>query len=343
MRTARCPALLLASAAILLGGCEKRPQGKTLRLATALPRSHPTGAALLVFRDRLETLTRRSMTIRIAYAGEEGSAGEIFAKCRSGELDMAHVPVGPLAGPLPAVAALGLPFIWEDAGHQHRALDGEAGQIIRQEVRAGGLDILGFLDAGPRSLTTRKGPIVRPDDLDSLRIGVTDSPMGVATIEALGARAGPVEFRGVRDALSAGTLDGWEHNATTVMSVRTSDVGCRHFARTEHASPPDVLIAGADFLAALTELERGWVEQAARETVLRQREMWQAAERESLRRLADSGVTLSDVDHPAFRERTQAVGARAYATGGERFRKVVDQIRRAATATAPATQTSPGG
>lgn len=325
---------------IALTGCENRPQPKVVKLATVLPRSHPSGAALLVLRDRLQTLSGGQMTADIAFDSVLGGAQEALAKCQDGELDMAHLSIANLGNIVYTANVLAMPFLWRDSAHQHRALDNQIGEILKKEAPPYDFEILGFLDAGTRNLVTRSGPVSRPADLEGMRIRVMDSPLMADTLSALGANPFPLEQSKVYAALKAGEIDGWENNALTVMAFKTHETGCTWYARTQHFSIPDVVIAGRAFLAGLTAEQRRWLDQAVQETVERQRQIWQQSERQVMQEMADKGMQVTDVDLEAFRESVQPVYDRYYATHGESFKGLVEQIRSLAEgpSSAPATR-----
>ena len=66
---------------------------------------------------------------------------------------------------------------------------------------------------------------------------------------------------------------------------------------------PDVLIISQKVWEKLTEQEQQWLQQAADESVVVQRQLWAESERESLEFVQEAGVTILYPDKEPFAER----------------------------------------
>lgn len=320
----------LAAAGASAGGCGSRdaagPAPLVIKMGTVLPESHPTAAALRVFRDRIEALSGGSMTAHLFFSSALGDADETIELCRMGDVEMAQVSAANLSVYAPLANALAMPFIWDGPEHQFRALDGEVGRIVREHVAPLGIEILGYFDAGTRNISTRRGPIRTPADLRGMKIRVMNAPLMVATIDALGGSAVAMNQGEVFTALQMGVIDGWENNPMTVATFRMYETGCIHFAWTRHFSIPDCLVAGRSFLDRLTDVQRGWVIRAAADTVAAQRRMWRESEEQALEQMRTGGMKFNEVQAGLFRDRVRGIYeeyARRY--GGE-FRSLCDLI-----------------
>lgn len=327
IRCAPIACLLAVLAISALPGCKERdvPPG-TIKIGTVLPESHPTAAALKHFKRRIDELSGGRMKVDIFYNSQLGSADEVLELCRMGDVEMAQVSAAILGIYVRSSHVLAMPFIWRDSEHQTRVLDGPVGEIIRDHARELGMEILGYLDAGTRNISTKKGPITRPEDLRGLKIRVMNSPLMVSTIDALGASAMALNQGEVYTALQMGVIDGWENNPMTILTFRTFEAGCKYFAWTRHFSIPDMLVAGAPFLRRLTPQEREWVKTAARETVIEQRRMWRESEEQAIAELQAAGMTFSEVDPEPFRVRVKGIYAQYERRYGEEFARLVKMV-----------------
>jgi tripartite ATP-independent transporter DctP family solute receptor len=303
-----------------------RPQGILVKVAAPLNRAHPSAASLLYFQERLEELSGGAMTVDLFFNSQLGSASESLELCRMGDVEMTMVSVSELTPYVPLANAIAMPFIWEDTDHQFRALDGEIGAVIRREARPRGMEVLAYLDAGTRNITTLTGPIERPEDLSGMNIRVLPSPLMVATIQAIGAGAMVLNMGEVYTGLQMGVIDGWENNPTTIATYRMWETGCIYFAWTHHLSLPDLLIAGGPFYESLDEQQRQWLEQAAVETGLKQRELWLESEERSLQQMKENGMYINEVDPDAFRDRVQPLYEEYFRRYGAEFRALCEQI-----------------
>ncbi len=336
---------LVGGFALLAGGCGRQdvPGRKVIKVASVLPDTHPSGAALTFFKQKLEELSGGQMSAQIFFNGKIGDPYNTLEQCQNGLLDITHVSTANITRMAFMANVLAMPFIWHDTDHQHRVLDGEVGEAIRNEVKPYDVAILGYFDAGTRNVTTRKGPVTRPDDLANMKIRVMDAPLMIETINALGAQAIPLKQDEVYHALETGLLDGWENNSNTVLAFKMYETGCKYYACTRHFSIPDVLVAGGPFLKELTAQQRKWLDAAVAQTVVKQRQLWEESEQQVLKTLAERGMVMNDVDLDAFRARVKPIYDKYSEERGPEFKGLVDKIQAAFTAPASAPATAVAG
>jgi TRAP-type C4-dicarboxylate transport system substrate-binding protein len=68
---------------------------------------------------------------------------------------------------------------------------------------------------------------------------------------------------------------------------------------------PDVLIISTVIWNKLTDQEKKWLQKAADESVIKERELWAASEKESLQKVQEAGVTIIRPDKAPFAEKVQ--------------------------------------
>lgn len=324
-------ALLAACLACLAGGCTRSetpaPPARLIKLGTVLPDSHPTVQAMRFFKDRVESLSGGRLKVNLFPSSQLGSADEMTDGCRTGDVEMAQISAAVLAEYIPLANALSMPFIFRDAEHQARVLDGEV--LTMLNLRAGelGLEVLGFLDAGTRNITTKKGPITSPDDLRGLKIRVMDAKLMVDSINALGASAVAMNQGEVFTALQQGLLDGWENNPQTIVTFRMYETGCVYYAWTRHLSIADLFLASRRFLDSLGGEERAWFDQALDETIDKQRAIWKEETEKALALMSDKGMRINELDTAPFRARVEPIYDKYSRLYGEEFRLLCERIR----------------
>jgi TRAP-type C4-dicarboxylate transport system substrate-binding protein len=174
---------------------------------------------------------------------------------------------------------------------------------------------------------TKNGPIECPADLDGKKIRVMPSRLMIDTLNAMGASATDMAQGEVYSALQTGLLDGWENNPPTCLSFKMYETGCTHFAWTRHLAIPDVMLLNKDYFTQLTEQEKQWVTQAARDTVSEQRRLWNEGEQQAVARLREANMTFNEVDMAAFRSAVASVYAKYYEKYGATFKQTCEEIR----------------
>lgn len=320
------PVVILA-----LSGCKPAdaPGSRPLpvKLGSVLSATHPTVQSLKFFEKRLEELSGGRFDVIVFPASQLGSQDNMIDGCRTGDVQLAQVSTATLAEYVPLANALSMPFIFRSPEHQARVLDGPAGSMLDERSQAIGVEVIGFLDSGTRNITTKKGPIRRPEDLRGLKIRVMDSKLMVETVNALGASAVAMNQGEVFTALQQGVIDGWENNPQTIVDFRMYETGCTHFAWTRHLAIPDVLIASKAWLDGLTEEQRGWILAAGKETVQMQRALWRTETEKALATMMEKGMRINEVDATAFQSRVDAIYKEYNERNGESFRALCELIR----------------
>jgi TRAP-type transport system periplasmic protein len=132
-----------------------------------------------------------------------------------------------------------------------------------------GVEGLGVLADGLRKPVGVKRAVVHAADRQGIRFGTVKSDRQTDAIRALGAT--PVEvFRRARlEALSSGTLDGFEMNLLLYQNTASAQAAPYVTANVNLWPQMDVLLANPDRLARLSEQQRSWLTQAAQDATER--------------------------------------------------------------------------
>lgn len=304
-----------------------------LKIAHTLPVSHPVHAGIERFAERVEAYSGGTMRFDIFPNGQLGSETQTLEQMQSGSLDAAKVGGATLGSFIPVSKIFSLPYLFRDGEHYWNVLNGPIGRDLLDELAVNGNDQpsgfrgLTYYDAGSRNFYAQK-PIRSPRDLQGMKIRVMNDPVAIDTMKAMGASPTPIAWGELYTALQQGVVDGAENNPPSFVSSRHFEV-CKEFSMDHHSRIPDVLVISEITWAKLSEEQRGWIQKAADESSLFQREAWAAGVAESLAEMATHGVTVHEVDLQPFIEATESV-RRRYAEGPireylERIEAVAEQ------------------
>jgi len=287
------------------------------KLASVLPESHPVHKALVMFADKVKEKTNGEAVITVFPAGQLGQEKDYIEGAKLGSIEFTKVSAAPLGQFAKSLQVLSLPFIWKDADHQHKVLDGAIGERLMKDLEPNGFKGLAFFDAGFRSVTTSKGAVKKPDDLKGLKIRVMQSEPLIESINAFGATAVPMGQSEVYVALQQKVIDGWENNEPTVISFNMQEVA-KYYSYTRHVSIPDILIMSHQvFDAAPPEIQKAILE-AAKETIPEQRKIWADYVEQAKTQLKEKGMEFNEVDNiqdfqakaqPVYKKYEAVVGA----------------------------------
>lgn len=284
----------------LSGTAGDRP--RVLKLGHGLPTEHPVHAAMQYMADRVRELSGGSLEIGIYPSGMIGSEAECLKQVQNGQIDLAKTSSAVLESSVPEMVALGMPYLFRDDDHYWKVLLGPIGRELGELPK--GMRALTYYDSGRRSLYTVKKPVHTPDDVRGLKVRTQQSRCAMDMILALGGAPTPIPWGELYTALSQGTVDGAENNLPSFDTGRHLEV-CRYFIMTEHSQVPDMLMISRATWESLSPEQRRWLEQAAAESTVKQRELWKEAETTARAKSLEQGVKFIEVDKKAFAEKTR--------------------------------------
>ncbi|HHB79868.1 MAG TPA: TRAP transporter substrate-binding protein [Saprospiraceae bacterium] len=291
---------------ILFSQCVGNQGHKELKLAHGLPVGHPVSKAIEYLAKRCDEISGGELTIKIYPSGQLGSEQQNVELLQLGSLAMTKVSAAVLEGFSQDYKPLGLPYIFRDKKHYFDVCDSEIGKDILLSTQKKWLRGMCFFDAGSRSFYSTKKQIKTPDDLKGMKIRVMKSKTAMDMVEALGGSPTPLSWGELYTALQSGVVDGAENNPPTFYNSHHFEV-CKYYTLDEHASIPDVLIMSQVVWDGLTPKEQEVLQQAVNEAVVKQRELWAAAEEEALTELKKAGVTIFRPDKTLFSDKVSAM------------------------------------
>ena len=294
---------VLLFSTILLASCSSEPK-KTLILAHGLDTKHSVHIAMEYMAAQLEELSEGKMNIMIYPSQQLGTERQCLELLQIGSVDITKVSAAVMEGFAPVYKVLSIPYIFKDREHGYLVQDGEIGQRILQSGGEFWLRGLCFYDSGSRSFYTKDKPILKPEDLDGMKIRVMSSPTSIEMIKLMGGAATPISWGELYTALQGGVVDGAENNPPSFYLSHHYEV-CKYYSINEHTSIPDVVLISTHTYNKLNEQEKEWLNEAVRRSVIYQRELWQESEKESLAAVKEAGIEVHYPDKEAFMEKVK--------------------------------------
>jgi tripartite ATP-independent transporter DctP family solute receptor len=297
---------LAAGAVLLLTGCDRVGEAVVIKLAHGLDTSHPVHLAMVYMDERLREKSGGTMQLDIYPSGQLGTERENLELLQIGSLGMTKVSSPVLDGFAPAFRVFGLPFLFRDEAHRIAVMEGDIGRDLLVSTERFRLRGLTYYDAGARSFYTTRRPVHRPEDLSGLKIRTQESPIAMRMVAALGGSATPIPLGEIYTALQQGVVDGAENNPPSFHLMRHYEVA-RYYTLNEHTAVPDVLLVAMQVWEDLTPAQQGWLQEAADESFVYQRGLWNEATEEALRAVEAAGVEIIRPDKTAFSERAAPI------------------------------------
>ena len=278
---------------------------------------YPTVAAVKHMSELLEKASGGKHKIKVFNKSALGTEKETIDQVKIGALDFTRVNVGPMNAICPLTQVPTMPFLFNSIEHMRKVLDGPVGDEILKSCEPAGFIGLAFYDSGARSIYAKKA-VKTLADAKGLKIRVQQSDLWVALVGAMGANPTPMPYGEVYTGLKTGLIDAAENNIPSFDTAKHVEA-VKIYSKTEHSMAPEILVMSKVVYDKLSPEEQKWVREAAKESVVFQRQKWDEQEAKSLANVKAQGAEIVEVDKKSF----QAAMAPVY----EKFMTTPDMKR----------------
>ena len=322
--------MLLALCLLLLPGCRAAETPVVpeliLRYADNQPEDYPTIMAAKYFADLVEERTDGKIRIKIYENGQLGNEISVFEQVQFGGIDFARVSTSTLAEFVPDTEILQLPYLFADADHMWRILDGEIGDELLEMIHS--VDVIGlsWFDAGARNIYTRS-PVTSLEDLAGMNIRVQESDFISRMVRLWGAVPVQLAYGDVYSALQTGKIDGAENNWPSYETMQHYEVA-GYYTVDEHIRIPEIQICAKHTWEQLSENDRQIILECARQSALYERQLWTEREGQARENALKNGaqeIYLDTEEKEKFKEAMMPVYEQFYADYGEEIEQILAQ------------------
>jgi tripartite ATP-independent transporter DctP family solute receptor len=255
---------------------------------------YPNTIALNKFAELLDKKSGGKLKLKMYHAGTLGSQSDAIEQVRLGGLEFANFSLGPLGPIVPEANVVSLPFIFKDTDHVWRVLEGKAGEMINAGLEKKGLISLAWYNGGARSFYNSKKPIKIPADVTGMKIRVMNNDLYSGMVAALGGNPSPMAFSEVYQSLKTGVVDGAENNWPSFESTGHYEVA-KYYSISQHLIIPETLCINADVFKSLSADEQKILREAAQESALLQRKLWDERSKASEKKVTSGGAVINAI------------------------------------------------
>lgn len=302
------------SAAVVCAGIPVRARAQNtiaLRISSSLTADH--NSAHYIWYQRFAANLKTAAGSRVASDffpnSQLGKEADVVQQVKVGSIDIMLTGSSIWATVAAEFGMLDLGYVFDSYAHMARALDGGVGASLAEILRSRtGCTIMGWgSHFAARSVYT-KAPVKSLAELKGVKLRVLPTSAFIDTFKLMGAVPTPIPFNELYTAVQTGVVDGFEHDASTVLATKLYEV-TRHCFLTEHLFPPMVAVIGKRGLDKIPADIRAAFLQAAQEASLYQRA--QAAEKgraafEELRKLGITFHPMAKPERDALRKQMEA-------------------------------------
>lgn len=280
----------------------------SLKVGSDVPTSHPVTVRLLEAAARILADTGGQVEMKVFPNNQLGSDTDMLSQLRNGALELLSMPGVVLATLVPAASLNGVGFAFNDYPTVWKAMDGELGQYIREQINKSGIVVMDKIwDNGFRQVTTRPKPVSTPDDLHELKIRVPVSPMLVSMFKALGSSPTSINFNELYSALQTRIVDGQENALILLETAKLYEVQ-KYCALTRHVWDGYWLLANRRSWGSLPPELSAIVAKHLDRAALDQRNDSEALGASLQSDLTKQGIVFNEPDIAPFREALRKAG-----------------------------------
>lgn len=306
----------------------------TIKIAHSSPAINDRAElSLQVFKKAVEERSEGRIVIETYPGSQLGGERELLEGVQMGSIEMANLSTGPFPGIFPKIMAFDLPYLFKTTDVAYEVLDGPIGDEIRQSMLdETGIRAVAWGENGFRHFTNKDYAIVKPSDLENLKIRTMENPAHMEMVEALGGSASPLAFGELYSALQQGVMDGQENPVSLIESMRFYEV--QNFVTLDgHVYNPHILIINEDFFQGLPEDLRIIIEEEAKAWTPVNRQMNFDQEAVGIDNLKGYGMEITELtpeQKQAFQDATVPVyDMIKKEIGEELYNKMLDAVKEA--------------
>ncbi|HEX4986673.1 MAG TPA: TRAP transporter substrate-binding protein [Burkholderiales bacterium] len=299
-----CKSLALALLAFA-AGCSAHAADMTLRFGTPFVTNSNLHKAMEKFAEIVGKESGGKIRVQVYPDSQIGDIQQLIAGMQLGTVDMSYLGVGN-SGQLKGCGALNvsyLPYLFKSKRAAEESLNGPIFQeLYEQCAQSSGVRIFAVGgDRSPRAIVTTKGPIMKPEDLNGLRLRIPPIPIFRDTFEAVGVKVVPLGLNEVYMALSRGQVDGQDNGFDLTLTFRFHEVS-KYWSATDHCYDLGAFYVSERRWKTFTPEQQALFRRAAAEGGKLATRLGEEFDKKGLEELKKAGVTYVVPDRAAFQK-----------------------------------------
>ena len=279
----------------------------TLRIGHNTAVGTPLDLGTKRFGKLVEERSGGKIVVRDYPGGQIGNEQQMIEGLQLGTLDMAGIIGSTYGNVLPEANVLGVLYVFRDPAHMRKAMQGPVGdQLAAALLKKTNIHIMSSAwYYGTRQLTSNK-PVKTPADMVGMKLRVVPVPIFEACWRAVGATPTPVDFKDLFTALQTHAVDAQENPLATTKGGGIHLVN-RYLSLTDHLVANVIIAMSDDLYRRLQPDQVELIKTAVRDAGTYHDELAVKSEQDLLAEFKAGGVTVTQPDKAAFREKVKDV------------------------------------
>ena len=251
-------ALIASMAALPLAAADV-----TMNVGFGAPEESLYGRFGKIFQTKVAEMSGGDIEVKLRCCNQISSEDEAFKAMQLGTVDGFFITANNVSPHWPLMDVTVLPYIFQNAEHLDRVLNGDVGKMMKDKLQADtSVHLLAFGPALYRDFYNSVRPINTMADMQGLKIRVPKNEVMIATFEAFGANPVPLAWSETPTALQTGTVDGGDNGTSFIRDMKFFEFE-PHLVILEHFVAFAPLFASDAFMKRLSDEQRALIQDAA--------------------------------------------------------------------------------
>ena len=278
----------------------------TIKIGHVLNAEHSWNTNLVGFADEVKKETSGRVNIQIYPSGQLGNEKDVIEGLILQTIDGGLIGGGSFQSIDPKFGIEALPYAWPTHEAAYKAYDGKIGNSLLAILAKKGIVGLSWWENGFRHITNNKKPIVKPSDLEGIKLRVTPDKMRLDTFKLLGAAPMAINFGELYSSLQQGVVDGQENPYAIIYSSAFYEVQ-KYLSKSSHIWGSALLCVNDSVWKKLSDKDQATVKKLAAKWCTIQRKQTIAQEDDFLNKLKAKGMKVNEIDKAAFQKAVQPI------------------------------------
>jgi TRAP-type transport system periplasmic protein len=274
-----------------------------LKYGHDLPADHPVNVRSVEAFARIKAATKGRVQIKSFPTSQLGSDPAMLSQLRSGALEMLAFPGAFLNSVVPLASIENLAYAFPNREAVFRAMDGELGKVIRDEIQSKGIVVFqNIWENGFRDITTSTKPIRSVNDLAGLKIRVSPGKIRIDTFQSLGASPTPISLSELYTSLQTHVVDAQENPLLLIEQQKFYEVQ-KYVSMSDHIWSGYWTLVNQDVWNRMPKDIQTIVSTEMNKAVILARNDNVILNRSVRDKLTRRGMIFNDVDKDSFRKK----------------------------------------
>ncbi len=223
-----------------------------IRFATIAPEGTPWSEQIEGIQKRVEAQSQGRLVFKPYLGGQLGGEVETLRSLRRGRIQAWGGSAGALSSLVPELQLLELPYLFRSHEEADYVLDEVLFKPYAKLLAEKGLVLQSWNENGWRHIGSKNKPVLKPSDLQNMKIRSQESPIHLSMWKALGSNPVAISVPEVLTSLQTGVVDAFD-NSSLFASATSWHTAVGHFTLTQHIYQPGVILYNKAFLEKLPE------------------------------------------------------------------------------------------